>query len=112
LYLVEGFIVYETAATTTGLHWCFVDQSGATWSAMNIFVPNSATANSVRTGALGTVAAGTGTGALTRHLAFGSAVVQAQASPTGVVRVRFQSEVSGSLVTVRAGSHIRYTRLS
>lgn len=111
LYLVEAWIVYETAATTTGLQWCFTDSSGATWSSMSIFVPTSATANAVRVGALGTVAAGTGTGGLVRHVAFGSAVVQAQASPTGPVKVRFQSEVATSAVTIRAGSFLRYTRL-
>jgi hypothetical protein len=111
LYEVEARLVYETAATTTGLQWTFVDSSSATWSTQAISVPANATTNVFRNGALNTVVLGSGTGAATRHLATGAAMVQAQAVPAGLFKIQIRTEVAASLVTVRAGSFLRYRRV-
>jgi hypothetical protein len=112
LYEIEALLVFETAATTTGCQWTFVDSATSTWSAQWLFAPTNATANANRNGALNNVALGTGTGASTRHIAFGKAMVQAQAVPTGVIKVQIRTEVAASLLTVRAGSFMRYRRLT
>lgn len=112
-YLVEVWLPYYTAAATTGMQWQIYDASGSTWSGMAVMSPNSATTQALSLGptTAGNPALGTGTkaGASPQMLAYGYAVLRSSASPSGTVRVRFNSEVATSAVTVRAGACCRVT---
>lgn len=108
-YLVEAFLIFSSAATTTGLQWTFSAPGGATWSTQNIQVPTAVNAMVVRNGSLDSAALGTGVSSTAvQYLALGTAVIRMGASPSGTVRVLFQTEVPASAVTLLAGSFLRY----
>jgi hypothetical protein len=112
-YLAEAFLVFTSAAVTTGLQWTFAAPGGATWSAQNIQVPNSITAQAVRFGQLDVIVNGTAvSSAGVQYLALGSAMVAMGGSPSGQLKVQFQTEIAASAVTLLAGSFLRVREIT
>ena len=111
-YLLEIWLPFTTAASTTGLRWQVYDATGGTASYQTISAPASATTQVLRLShcLAGNAALGTGTGAGgTPGLAYGWALIVTPASPAGDISIRFYSEVAGSAVTLKAGACVRVT---
>lgn len=110
-YLVEVWLAWKTAATTTGLQWTFSGPtSGATLQAQVQSVFNTTTAELARSGAFDAMVAGTGESSTAiAYIARGAALVVTGASPSGTVKVQVQTEVPASAVTILTGSVLRYT---
>jgi hypothetical protein len=111
-YLLEIWLPFRTAASTTGLRWQVYDATGGTESYQTISAPASATTQVLRLShcLAGNAALGTGTGAGgTPGLAYGWALIVTPASPAGNISIRFYSEVAGSAITLKAGACVRLT---
>jgi hypothetical protein len=110
-YLVEVWLAWKTAATTTGLQWTFSGPtSGATLQTQVQSVFNTTTAELSRSGAFDAMIAGTGESSTSvTYIARGAAIVVTGGSPSGNVKVQVQTEVAASAVTVLTGSVLRYT---
>ena len=114
-YEIEGRFFVRAAATTTGA------QIGVVWptgivapSAANLGSPQSSTAMSLANPTRGTTLSANSTGVPSTTLeAMGylNAVLTTGGSPSGTFRVRLDSEVASSLVTMVAGSFIRYREI-
>jgi len=111
VYLVEVWLAWKTAATTTGLQWTFSGPtSGATLQTQVQSVFNTTTAELSRSGAFDAMISGTGESSTSvTYIARGAAIVVTGGSPSGNVKVQVQTEVPGSNVTVLTGSVMRYT---
>ena len=114
-YEIEGRFFVFGAATTTGA------QIGVGWptgivapSAAHLGSPSSVTALTLRNVSRGTTAAALATGSVSTTLeAMGKleAVLTTGGSPSGTFRITLDSEVAASLVTMVAGSFIRYREI-
>ena len=114
-YEIEGRFFVRSAATTTGA------QIGVVWptgivapSAANLGSPQSSTAMRLANATRGTTLSATSTGVPSttlEALGYLDAVLTAGGSPSGTFKIRLDSEVSGSLVTMVAGSFIRYREI-
>lgn len=113
-YLAEAFLVFTSAATTTGMQWTFSPPSGGvTWATQSIDVPTSITSQAIRRGQLDAVANGTAVTATgVQYLALGTCLLKMGASPAGTLRVRANTEVAASAITILAGSFLRVREIA
>lgn len=109
-YLVEVYLLLRTATATVGARpgfsWPTISDGGAWMQA-----PNSVTAYALRSWGARTTQNAASTGLPTTadsHLAIGGAYLIAGASPSGSFGVTLASETSGTVVTLKAGSLLRY----
>lgn len=112
IYEIECRLVFISAATTTGFHWSFVDTATATWVTGRQTVPTLVNAEIGKFGPFATVAGTTVSAINTEYLANGNAMYKTQASPAGVVKIQFNTEVPASAVTLRAGSFLKYRAIN
>lgn len=110
-YAVEGRLMLRSAAATTGPRPGIAWPSGLDDGASQITAPNSNTALAFRSQGARTTQNAASTGVPTTvdsYLAILDAVLVAGASPSGDFQITLASEIAASLVTMRAGSFIRY----
>lgn len=105
-YYFKAFIPYSSAATTTGSRWV-IDGSTAVMSVRSSYPLTATTHTTNFVSAYNQPAA-----ANASSLTVNSAVIEGVITPsvTGIVKVRFASEVAGSAITARAGSFIEWVR--
>lgn len=114
LYAVEGRLLLRSAAATTGPRPGIAWPTGLDDGASQITAPNSNTALAFRAQGAKTTQNAASTGVPTTtdsYLAILDAVVDTGASPSGNFQITLASEIAASLVTMRAGSFIRYREL-
>lgn len=111
-YRVEAYLLFNAAASTTGLQWRFTaPSSGLTTSAQALMVPNTINAQVLRFAQLGVVVAGTSSPSADA-LAKGDAILICGAGPiVGSLLLEFATEVPGSAVTLLPGSHMRWIEI-
>ncbi len=110
-YAIEGRLLLRSAATTTGPRPGIAWPTGLNDGASQITAPNSNTALAFRAQGAKTTQNAASTGVPTTtdsYLAILDAVLVAGASPSGSFQITLASEIAASLVTMRAGSFIRY----
>lgn len=110
-YLIEVYLLLRTATATVGARPGLSWPSGLTDGGAWLQAPNSATAYALRSwGPRNTQnAASTGLpSTVDSHLAIGGAYLIAGASPSGTFGVTLASETAGTVVTLKAGSLLRY----
>lgn len=117
LYLIEAFLVWNSDAVTTGLQYKFVSPAslgtGTVWSVQSLQVEAGVNTQVLRLGAFDALVGGTGQGSIsTKHPAMGWAMVKTGAAPSGDIKIQAQSEVGASVVTIFAGSFLRYREIS
>ena len=120
VYQVNCFVTFQSAATTTGLGLGYISPSGCRCmlevvvpitstgaaSQLRTIFPNAATAENT-----GNVL-GTGVTAInSNHTARISGIIR-NGGTAGTFIVQFRSEVSGSAVTLKAGSELSLIRIS
>lgn len=109
-YYLRAFIIYSSAATTTGSRWVL---NGPTLSELAYMVesPLSATSLSFSAGhtAYGLPAASSASSVVSGNIVELTGVIKCSAN--GLVVVQFASEVASSAITAKAGSFIEYSIL-
>lgn len=108
-YICEAYLLCKTSVTTTGAQPGYLPPTVASFGGF-LFAPASATSMVQRWwGSGNAVAAGTGLPNTTATwLHYGKAVILSGASPSGSFGISLASEVSGSSVTMVAGSMLVY----
>lgn len=112
-YQIEAFILWQSAATTTGIWPSFNGPASPTAFAAGFNIPTSATANAGRniTAYNGGSATTDSPAANTTYFMLGNGSLVNGANG-GTFILRFASEVGGSAVTIMAGSSIRLTKVA
>lgn len=113
-YLFEGRFLLRTATTTVGPRPGVSWPTGLTDGAVQFFTPSSATANLQTNGTIAgpvLVAVGGLPVVASSYLGTMAGMIVAGATPSGAVRVQLASETAGTVVTMRAGSYIRYREI-
>jgi hypothetical protein len=110
-YVFEATLLTRTATTTVGPRPGVAWPTGMTDGVASIQQSSSAAANVFANGNIsGAVLAPVGGVPTTTGSwpAFVWGMVQAGASPSGTVKVQLASETAGTVVTIKAGSYLRY----
>ena len=114
-YLVECYLLFESAAATTGAQFCLTGPTNNASEGTSLHAPSGTTSELSRSGLLGTVIANTGqpTGSPFPSLGLASAVftTHASAPSPATITVQFKTEVAASAVTLKKGSVMKLTRL-
>ena len=110
-YWFNATIIYTSAATTTGSRWSV---NGPAASMLSYFAEWSLTTSSTTQSNQSAYDLPASSNASTGNTDGNIATIQGIVRPTeeGLFTVRFASEVSGSAITAKAGSVIRYLRLT
>ncbi|NBX58460.1 MAG: hypothetical protein EBT64_08295, partial [Gammaproteobacteria bacterium] len=109
-YVFEAWIVYETAATTTGSKWAVNGPASPTLLSYSVETPTAAT-----TSRIDFASTYDGTGPSTQTSGIGQCLAKIEGvvkvSASGTFALRFGSEVASSAVTAKAGSVMRYRKV-
>lgn len=109
-YVFEAWIVYETAATTTGSKWAVNGPASPTLLSYSVETPTAAT-----TSRLDFASTYDGTAASSQTAGIGQCLAKIEGvvkfSASGTFALRFGSEVASSAVTAKAGSSMRYRKI-
>jgi hypothetical protein len=109
-YVFEAWIVYETAATTTGSKWAVNGPASPTLLSYSVETPTASTASR-----LDFASTYDGTGPSTQTAGIGQCLAKVEGvvkfSASGTFALRFGSEVASSAVTAKAGSSMRYRKI-
>ena len=110
-YVFAAWVVYETAATTTGSKWAVNGPASPTILSYSVETPTAATTSRLDFASTydGTTASSQ-TAGIGQCLAKIEGVVKVSAS--GTFALRFGSEVGSSAVTAKAGSFMRYRKIA
>lgn len=116
-YEFAGKLLLRTADATVGARPNLSFPTGLTDGAAKLSAPSSVSAETIRN--IGGTTTGGGSADIAAmpnntesFLALFDGMLIAGAAPSGDFKVRFRSEVAGTNVTVRAGSILRYRRIS
>ena len=111
VYEMECIIVYNTAATTTGINLSYAGIGAPTIYANYISIPTATTTEVVRHyAAPNTETASTGTARVNNNIAIMKIIFGC--GTTGLYYPRFASEVAGSAITIKRGTCLKIRRLS
>lgn len=111
-YLVEVFLAFTSAVSTTGCHFTLSGPaSGATLQTQELRVGTASSTELIRFQAFDTVIPGGASQTATPTFGTAKAIVVTGSSPSGVVKLQAKSEVASSLMTILAGSCMRYTKV-
>lgn len=109
-YVFEAWIVYETAATTTGSKWAVNGPASPTLLSYSVETPTAGTSSR-----LDFASTYDGTGPSTQTSGIGQCLAKIEGvvkvSASGTFALRFGSEVASSAVTAKAGSVMRYRKV-
>jgi len=110
-YVFEAWVVYETAATTTGSKWAVNGPASPTILSYSVETPTTGT-----TSRLDFASTYDGTSASSQTAGIGQCLAKIEGvvkvSASGTFALRFGSEVGSSAVTAKAGSSMRYRKIA
>jgi hypothetical protein len=110
-YAFEAWVVYETAATTTGSKWAVNGPASPTILSYSVETPTAGT-----TSRLDFASTYDGTSASNQTAGIGQCLAKIEGvvkvSASGTFALRFGSEVGSSAVTAKAGSSMRYRKIA
>lgn len=111
VYEMECIVIYNTAATTTGINLSYAGVGVPTIYANYISIPTATTTEVVRHYASpNTETATTGTARVNNNIAIMNLIFGC--GTTGLYYPRFASEVAGSAITIKRGTCLKIRRLS